>query len=120
MTSIADWFEAHCEFRFPYLRRRSNMAASSSNSRQALEPWHVMGEEGAVGGTVRFVDSSVERLQVKVDGFNRSPAHVSTCNGRRLPLRFDGRPGRGRRRGALQGVAAAIGPASDHRRRRRR
>ena len=86
-----DWFAPHLEFRFPLY------GSITHNSlvlevRQALEPWHVMGEEGAPGGTVRYVDSSVERLQVKLSGLTGS-RYVVACNGKRVPLVPTGRAG---------------------------
>ncbi len=82
------WFAPHFEFRFPEIGKVAYRNVDIE-LRHALEPWHVLGEEGGAGGTVRFVDSSVERMQVKVSGMT-DPRHVVICNGRRLPLRPTG------------------------------
>ncbi|MCW5771727.1 MAG: transglutaminase family protein [Rhodospirillaceae bacterium] len=86
-----DWFAAHKSFRFPPIGAVSGRGIELE-LRQALEPWHVLGEEGAAGGTVRFVDSSLERLQVRLDGA-LDERHVLLCNGRVVPLRATGRKG---------------------------
>ena len=86
-----EWFAPHLEFRFP-LYGRVTRRDVHLELRQALEPWHVMGEEAGAGGTVRYVDSSVERLQVKMTGVIDS-RHALTCNGRRVPVHPTGTVG---------------------------
>lgn len=85
------WFAPHFEFRFPIAGDLQALGMELT-LRNALEPWHVMGEEGGAGGTVRYVDSSVERIEVKVTGLNES-RHVVTVNGRALPLQSTGTAG---------------------------
>ncbi|TDA43734.1 DUF2126 domain-containing protein [Burkholderia pyrrocinia] len=85
------WFAPHFEFRFPLFGQIA-VNGMQLSLRGALEPWHVMGEEGAPGGTVRYVDSSVERLEVRVTGLNDN-RHVVTVNGRALPLQPTGTVG---------------------------
>jgi uncharacterized protein (DUF2126 family)/transglutaminase-like putative cysteine protease len=83
-----DWFAAHFEFRFPLIGTIVRDGVQLE-LRQAIEPWYVLGEEPGGGGTTRYVDSSVERVQVRVTGMTDS-RHIVTCNGRRLPLRPTG------------------------------
>ncbi len=85
------WFAPHFEFRFP---KYGEMAARGMRMelRQALEPWHVMGEEGSSAGTVRYVDSSIERLQVKVSGL-APDRYLVSCNGHAVPLQPTGTVG---------------------------
>jgi uncharacterized protein (DUF2126 family) len=85
------WFAPHFEFRFPLVGAVQSRGIELT-LRNALEPWHVMGEEGSSGGTARYVDSSLERIEVHVSGLNES-RYVVTCNGRPLPLQSTGTAG---------------------------
>ena len=83
-----DWLDPFFEFRFPHYGT-VQIGDIHLELRMGIEPWPVLGEEVTRSGTARFVDSSVERLQVKVSGLTDG-RHVLTCNGRRVPLKNTG------------------------------
>jgi uncharacterized protein (DUF2126 family)/transglutaminase-like putative cysteine protease len=87
----ASWFKPHFEFRFP-LAGTVAVAGITLELRQAMEPWNVLGEEATAGGQARYVDSSVERLELKVRGFSDDRFFVA-CNRHRVPLHPTGTSG---------------------------
>jgi uncharacterized protein (DUF2126 family) len=88
MPFETEWFLPHIEFRFPIIGEASYRDIHLE-LRNAIEPWHVMGEEGSVGGTVRYVDSSIERMQVKLSGLTPD-RYIVHCQGIPLPLHNTG------------------------------
>jgi uncharacterized protein (DUF2126 family)/transglutaminase-like putative cysteine protease len=86
-----EWLAAFEEFRFPHYGRLQ-LDDIELELRWAIEPWHVLGEESSSFGTARYVDSSVERLQLRATGLTEG-RYVLSCNGRRVPMRSTGRHG---------------------------
>jgi uncharacterized protein (DUF2126 family) len=86
------WFAAQMEFRFPKIGSIS-VDGIELELRQGLEPWNVLAEETTSGGTARTVDSSLERMQVKMTGLTTQSRYVVACNGRMVPLQPTGAPG---------------------------
>ncbi len=86
-----EWLAPFEEFRFPHYGR-TKIDDIELELRWAIEPWHVLGEESSSAGTARYVDSSVERLQLRATGLTES-RYVLACNGRRVPMHSTGRHG---------------------------
>jgi uncharacterized protein (DUF2126 family) len=86
-----EWFAPFLEFRFPHYGTVT-IQDIQLDLHMALEPWHVLGEEVSNVGTARFVDSSVERIQVKLHGLTPG-RYILACNGRRVPLHNTGTHG---------------------------
>ena len=86
------WFAAQMEFRFPKIGSIA-VEGGELELREALEPWNVLAEETSSGRTVRAVDSSFERIQVKVSGLTTESRYAVACNGRSVPLHPTGEPG---------------------------
>lgn len=79
------WFEPFFEFRFPHYGT-VKLQGIEMELRMGIEPWHVLGEEMSGTGTARFVDSSLERIQVKLKGLTGS-RYILLCNGNRVPIK---------------------------------
>ncbi len=86
-----DWLEPFFEFRFPVLGQ-IRQGETGLELRSAIEPWHVLGEELGSMGTARYVDSSVERLQVRVTNLNADRYSI-LCNRTEIPLSATGTEG---------------------------
>lgn len=86
-----DWFDPFFEFRFP-LYGLVDIEGMQLELRMAIEPWNVLGEEMSGRGTARYVDSSMERVQVKISNFNNE-RFVLTCNGIKIQLNPTGKRG---------------------------
>jgi uncharacterized protein (DUF2126 family)/transglutaminase-like putative cysteine protease len=86
-----EWLDPFVEFRFPRLGS-VDVAGTHIQLRAAIEPWPVLGEESSGGSMARAVDSSVERVQVLVEGLTVG-RHVLTCNRTPIPLHPTGAPG---------------------------
>ncbi len=86
-----EWLEPFFEFRFPALGK-IRQGEMELELRAAIEPWHVLGEELGSSGTARYVDSSVERLQVRLTNLNADRYRI-LCNRTELPLSPTGREG---------------------------
>lgn len=86
-----DWFDPFFEFRFP-LYGMVEINAMQLELRMAIEPWNVLGEEMTGRGTSRYVDSSLERIQVKLNNFTVE-RYTLTCNGVKVDLSPTGTKG---------------------------
>lgn len=85
------WFDAFIEFRFPVLGK-TQLGDMTLELRWAIEPWNVLGEEVTSTGTARYVDSSVERVQLKINGWN-DDRYIMACNEVKIPMKATGKAG---------------------------
>jgi uncharacterized protein (DUF2126 family) len=79
-----NWLDPFTEFRFPRIGT-AVFDGVEIELRGAIEPWNTLGEQATATGTARYVDSSIERIQVRLIGADRD-RYLMTCNGYPVPL----------------------------------